>query len=115
GLRRALDALRGLPRSYSLSGLEASDDPAWLLELLALLDEPAFAADSQQKVLYSNGAGFVGEHADALFAALSRFGLSWLELSRHHPDAARNQQIMRFRPGLAIQQAAVFDGLLQRC
>jgi hypothetical protein len=102
GLRRALDELRGLPRSYSLSGLEASDDADWLLQLLECLSDPADRADVEQRVLYANGAGLAGPRGAELLAALEGFGLSWLELSRHHHEAAANQRIMRFRPGLAV-------------
>jgi len=115
GLRRALLALRGLPRSYSLSGLEASDEPDWLLQLLALLDAPEFRPDSQERVLYSNGAGLLGAEGATLLEALQRFGLSWLELSRHHFDATRNQAIMRFRASLAIRHDEGFRQLVGQC
>lgn len=115
GLRRALLALRGLPRSYSLSGLEASDDPDWLMPLLELLGAPEFRADSQERVLYSNGAGLIGARGTQLLDALQRFELSWLELSRHHFDATINQSIMRFREGLAIHDAPAFQQLVEAC
>lgn len=102
GLRRALGALRGLPRSYSLSGLEASDDADWLLQLLTCLSDPVDLVDVEQRVLYANGAGLVGPRGAELLAALEGFGLSWLELSRHHHEAAANQRIMRFRPGQVV-------------
>lgn len=115
GLRRALLALHGLPRSYSLSGLEASDDPDWLLQLLQLLGAPEFRADALERVLYSNGAGLIGARGEALLDALQGFRLSWLELSRHHFDADANQAIMRFRDGLAIRTAAAFRQLVDSC
>src|SRR6478735_456318 len=37
GLAQALEQLRGLPLSWSLSGLENTDDADWLLRLLATL------------------------------------------------------------------------------
>lgn len=112
GLQRVLAELRGLPRAYSLSGLEASDDPDWLLQLLGCLNAPAYLADVEQRVLYSNGAGLAGARGDELLAALERFGLSWLELSRHHHDASENQRIMRFRPGQTVAHPDVFQQLL---
>mgnify|MGYP006911045087 CR=1 FL=1 len=102
-LRGALAQLRGLPLSYSLSGLETTDDADWCQRMLDALD--AAARDGvpvAERVLYSNGAGFAQAHGDALVDAFARFNLSWVELSRHHPDAARNQTIMRFRPGEPI-------------
>lgn len=113
GLRQVLGELRGLPRSYSLSGLEASDDADWLLQLLACLSDPADLPDVEQRVLYSNGAGLAAIRGAELLTALERFGLSWLELSRHHHAAEANQRIMRFRPGLAVAGAEDFRGLVR--
>ncbi len=111
-LRRALRALRGVPLSYSLSGLENTDDPHWLLSLVATLraagdDGP----DANGSVLYTNGAGFV-EHRDALLPALAGFGLSWIEWSRHHDRDDVNQSIMRFRPGQRVMHQPAFEAAL---
>lgn len=110
GLSRALRALRGVPLSWSLSGLETSDDTDWMLRLLHTLA----ASESQgpvveDRVLYTNGAGFAGPQGEVLRRALQGFGMSWLELSRHHHDGAVNQAIMRFRPEVAIGDPAVFE------
>lgn len=110
GLARTLRALRGVPLSWSLSGLETSDDADWMLQLLDVLaagerDGPVV----EERVLYSNGAGFAAPRGAQLRDALQAFGLSWLELSRHHHDGATNQAIMRFRPGVAIGEQAVFE------
>ncbi|MHA0111959.1 hypothetical protein ACXYUI_33585, partial [Klebsiella pneumoniae] len=40
-LRQALAALRGLPLSWSLSGLETTDDAGWMLSMLDVLQEHA--------------------------------------------------------------------------
>ncbi|MGN6151076.1 MAG: hypothetical protein ACTHOH_03575 [Lysobacteraceae bacterium] len=114
-LRGALAQLRGLPLSYSLSGLETTDDADWCLRMLDTLD--AAARDGvpvDERVLYSNGAGFAQARGDTLLDAFSRFGLSWVELSRHHPDAVRNQTIMRFRPGEPITDGTVFATVARR-
>lgn len=114
-LRGALAQLRGLPLSYSLSGLETTDDADWCLHMLDVLD--AAARDGvpvAERVLYSNGAGFAQAQGDALLDAFARFGLSWVELSRHHPDATRNQAIMRFRPGDPIADDEAFVAVAQR-
>ncbi|MCR6476591.1 hypothetical protein NU688_10535 [Variovorax sp. ZS18.2.2] len=110
GLARALRALRGVPLSWSLSGLETSDDAGWMLQLLHTLT--ASESDGpvvEDRVLYTNGAGFAAPQGEVLRRALQSFGLSWLELSRHHHDGAINQSIMRFRPEVAIGDQAVFE------
>lgn len=114
-LRGALAQLRGLPLSYSLSGLETTDDAEWCLRMLDTLD--AAARDGvpvDERVLYSNGAGFAQAQGDALVDAFARFGLSWVELSRHHPDTTRNQAIMRFRPGEPIADEEAFVAVAHR-
>lgn len=111
GLSRALRALRGVPLSWSLSGLETSDDAGWMLRLLDTLAaaEASGGPLVEDRVLYTNGAGFAKPGSVRLQRALQDFGLSWLELSRHHHDGTANQAIMRFRPGLAIGGQAVFE------
>lgn len=111
-LSQALAQLRGLPLSWSLSGLESSDDEDWFLRLLETLQ---YAENDgvavEDRVLYSNGAGFARGRGEELIAALARFGLSWIELSRHHPDPLRNQRIMRFRDGEAIADNLAFENV----
>lgn len=103
-LARALGALRGVPLSYSLSGLESTDDPDWLCQLLSTLHAAGDAGPAVEgSVLYTNGAGLV-RHGDRLLPALAHFGVSWIEWSRHHDAEGPNDQIMRFRPGLAVSQ-----------
>lgn len=115
GLRRALAALTALPVSLSLSGLENSDDGEWLRALLATLDAAiGTGLQVEERVLYSNGAGFAHDDGEALLDALQAFGLSWLELSRHHPDAARNQAIMRFRAGEPVAETAAFEAVARK-
>ena len=114
-LQRALAALRGLPLSYSLSGLENTDDADWMLALLAQLQQASRdGVPVDERVLYSNGAGFAGARGAELLAALQAFGLSWIELSRHSHDAACNDAIMRFRPGEAIAGAGTFEVTARR-
>lgn len=111
-LARALKQIEGLPLSYSLSGLETTDDADFMCALLDSLDEHAARSPVEQRVLYSNGAGLAGPERKRLMARLARFELGWIELSRHHHDAARNQAIMRFRAGSAQQSGAGFDAML---
>jgi hypothetical protein len=105
-LRRALHALQGVPLSYSLSGLENTDDPAWLLDLLDTLSTSP-GPTVEDRVLYSNGSGLATDGA-RLLPALRDFDLSWLEWSRHHDEASTNQGIMRFRDGEPVVDQQVF-------
>ncbi|WP_075256440.1 hypothetical protein [Herbaspirillum camelliae] len=111
-LRQALAALRGLPLSWSLSGLETTDDAGWMLSMLDVLQEHARHSPVQGSVLYTNGAGLVGSPGTALVARLQDFGLGWVELSRHHHEAAANQAIMRFRSGQAVATQEGIEGVL---
>jgi hypothetical protein len=110
GLCRALAVLGSLPISFSLSGLEASDDKRWFLNLLqALRQAEKDGLQVQERVLYSNGAGFSRDQANELVSALENFELSWLELSRHHYGEAENQAIMRFRAEEFIASNTAFE------
>jgi hypothetical protein len=111
-LRGALRQLHGLPLSYSLSGLETTDDRDWCLRMLRTLEEAAReGVPVEQRVLYSNGAGFAEPGGEGLLRALVEFRLSWLELSRHHHDEARNRAIMRFRPQYAVGTNSAFEAV----
>jgi hypothetical protein len=111
-LALALAQLEGLPLSYSLSGLETTDDADFMCGLLDALSHHAERSPVEQRVLYSNGAGLAGPQGGRLMARLSDFGLSWIELSRHHFDAAQNQAIMRFRAGVPHGEGGEFDAML---
>ncbi|WP_321956232.1 radical SAM protein [Paraburkholderia bannensis] len=114
GLRRALEALRDIPLSYSLSGLESTDDPDWLMKLLETLACPAGSGPRiEGSVLYTNGAGFA-DHAGRLLPELQAFGLRSIEWSRHHDHDEANQAIMRFRDHERIAGQATFVTALQR-
>jgi hypothetical protein len=109
-LSAALHALGELPISFSLSGLEATDNAAWFLRLLStLIDAEKHGLRVQERVLYSNGAGFAHQDSSKLLASLKAFKLSWLELSRHHFSEEKNQAIMRFREHETIANNAVFE------
>lgn len=56
-LSAVLQLLRDVPLSYSLSGLEMTDDAAWLQTLLQTLATTPNGPRVEQRVLYSNGAG----------------------------------------------------------
>ncbi len=111
-LRAALAALRGVPLSYSLSGLESTDDVDWFATLLRTLEDADDGPRVEGSVLYTNGAGLAREPG-RLLDALDDFGVDWIEWSRHHDDAIANQRLMRFRDGQPIADAAVFDRTLR--
>ncbi|MEM6533848.1 MAG: hypothetical protein AAF654_14600 [Myxococcota bacterium] len=73
----------------SLSGLEATDDPAWLKTTLDVLDSHWF----EERVLYTNAHGLTGSNAERVIAS----GFDRLEISRHSDEPEKNQRIMRFR------------------
>jgi MoaA/NifB/PqqE/SkfB family radical SAM enzyme len=105
-LRRALRALRGLPIGVSLSGLEATDDVAWLMDVLDAIDEHAAQSPVGERVLYTNGRGLRDAH---LVARLAQFGLARLEVSRHAVDQETNDTIMRFRDGVEVARRDLFE------
>ncbi|MEL6348187.1 MAG: hypothetical protein AAFV53_34075 [Myxococcota bacterium] len=110
GLRRAWAELSGFPMGLSLSGLEATSDPAWMLRLLAMVQDHPGLFPSQ--VLYTNGSGLL-THPE-LIDALAKTRFDRIELSRCHFDANRNQQIMRFNRNEPVHTASGFDALLSR-
>ncbi len=85
-----------------------TDDAQWLLTLLHTLATTPNGPRVEQRVLYSNGAGLARAHAERLLDALVDFGVSWIELSRHHPLQAHNDAIMRFRADEPIADATTF-------
>lgn len=111
GLARALKALHGLPLSFSLSGLEATDDAGWLSQVLDLLcAHENGGSPVEEKLLYTNGNGLSRLSSGVrLLPRLRDFGLTRAEFSRHHPQQQRNNRIMRFRPGEPVQSSAVFQ------
>ncbi len=114
-LRTALRQLSGLPLSYSLSGLETTDDPEWMRGTLDVLQEHARRSPVQDRVLYTNGTGLAHPlHGEHLIDCLVSFGIDWIEFSRHHFDESANQSIMRFRVGVAVQSQQQFINTLRR-
>lgn len=107
-LNRAWSELRGFSMGLSLSGLEATTDPQWLLALLDLVRQ--HDALLSTRVLYTNGSGLV-RHPH-LVDALAETQFDRIELSRCHFDADINQQIMRFRRGEPIWRREAFEELL---
>lgn len=118
-LKRALNAVKGLPVGLSMSGLEITDDRAWLLETISVISEWEREGGSwMEKSAYTNGAGLVGEAGKYMIEKLASLNFDRVELSRHHFDSKINQKIMRFRVGEAIQNKVEFRDTLhamQKC
>ena len=113
-LEKALEELQGLPLSYSLSGLEMTDNKSWFFDLLDCLYTFKNLSPVENSVLYTNASGFSHtESGHAMIEKVSAFGLDWLEISRHHFDEQINQKIMRFRPDLTISQNTTFSSVVR--
>lgn len=111
-LRQALLSLRGFTMGLSLSGLEATAEPVWLLRLLELLQEFDGENLFDKKVLYMNGTGLFNH--PALSDALRDAGFDRIELSRCHYDEKINQRIMRFNRDEPLRRNANFESLVRR-
>ncbi|HEX2900400.1 MAG TPA: hypothetical protein VHS96_11835 [Bacteroidia bacterium] len=111
GLKQALLSVKSLPIGLSLSGLEATAEPRWLLRLLDLIDEisPEFRFD--EKVLYTNGSGLL-KHPQ-LVPALEQAAFDRIELSRCHPDQATNQRVMYINRNEPVWENAHYEDLVR--
>lgn len=110
GLARAWEELAGFPMGLSLSGLEATSDPPWMLRLLELVR--AHDALFPHRVLYTNGSGLCTH--PALLDALAHARFDRVELSRCHPDEQKNQRVMRFERDQPVWRAAAFEDTARR-
>lgn len=114
-LECAFDATGKIPKGLSLSGLEATSDVDWLLQVVSA------ARSAEQKhgafedrVLYSNLTGFTRDRSQELLKALQDFNLTRAEVSRHSQDELKNQEIMNFRPGISVKLNSVFEAGLKK-
>ncbi|MEL7252415.1 MAG: hypothetical protein AAFO03_28655, partial [Bacteroidota bacterium] len=96
----------------SLSGLEATSDPLWLLQLLALINSNGNATLFNEKVLYTNSSGLYN-HPDVV-QELVNTNFSRLEVSRCHYDDEVNQKIMFFNRNEPVYRNEYFEPLLKR-
>lgn len=110
GLDAAWRELAGFELGLSLSGLEATSDPEWLLRLLALLER--HRASFAERVLYTNGSGLCSD--PRLIPALAAARFDRIELSRCHFDDVTNHRVMRFDHGTAIRHRAAFEDTVRR-
>ena len=112
GLRQVLRRIAILPKGFSLSGLEATADPDWLLAVLAVMEEQRNSCRWDEKVLYTNGSGLLTH--TALLPALAHAGFDRMELSRCHWDAEVNQRIMRFNRNQPVWTAQGYGQLVRQ-
>ena len=110
GLARAWTELDGFPMGLSLSGLEATADPVWMLRLLELVQRHDALFPS--RVLYTNGSGLCSD--ERLTPALVSARFTGVELSRAHPDERINHLVMRFDRGEAIRLQDAFERTVTR-
>lgn len=110
GLDRAWAELAGFEMGLSLSGLEATSHPEWLLRLLALVRKHGAILPS--RVLYTNGSGLANDAR--LIPALADSGFTGVELSRAHFDERLNHLVMRFDRGQRIREHGVFAATVRR-
>ena len=106
-LDHALQDLNPMQFGLSLSGLEATVELRWLLGLLEVLHTHRDRFD--ERVLYTNGSGFV--NSAQIVKALVEFGFDRFEISRCHHDERVNQKIMRFDKAEPIACNASFETL----
>lgn len=109
-LKNAFEVTGQIPKGLSLSGLEATSDVDWLLQVI---DE---SRESERKfqpfddrVLYTNLTGFTRDRSLELLKALQKFKLTRAEVSRHSHIEKNNQEIMNFRPGISVKLNSVFE------
>lgn len=110
GLSRAWSELGGFPMGLSLSGLEATAHPEWLLRLLTLVQ--THGALFPERVLYTNGSGLCTD--SRLVPALAAAAFTRVELSRCHFDEVLNHRVMRFDHGQPIRHRAAFEETVHR-
>lgn len=110
GIDRFLQEISGFRLGLSLSGLEATSEPNWMLRLLCLLQkhEHVFA----EKVLYTNGSGLYTD--ERLIEGLRETGFDRIELSRCSFDTQKNQSIMRFARNEPVWTTEAFLSLLRK-
>ena len=112
-LEKTLSELQNLPMSYSLSGLEMTDDSVWFIKLLNILSQHRALSPIESSVLYSNAAGLV-ENKNGIIDCIAKFSFDWIEISRHHFNERVNQKIMRFRSQETISNNQTFAGVIQK-
>ena len=113
GLEKAFKDLSRLKNiGLSLSGLEATSEPLWLLQLLDLLNKNEDIPKFNEKVLYTNASGLY-KHPD-LILALKETNFDRLEISRCHYDDEKNQKIMYFNRNEPVYKNPAYEEVVQK-
>ncbi|MBY0550160.1 MAG: hypothetical protein K2W95_22985 [Candidatus Obscuribacterales bacterium] len=98
-LEATLTELRALNPSVSVTGGEASKDPRLPRILRTLATH-----DARKRTLTTNGSGLLDvREGKRVIDWLVDTGLQHLNISKAHPDYARNAQLMKFTEGLSDQ------------
>lgn len=99
-LDETLAALRPLNPSVSVTGGEPSKDPR-LPRILRTLS----AARGRKRTMTTNGSGLLDRREGRrVIDWVADAGLSHLNISRAHPDCARNADLMQLREGLPLAE-----------
>ena len=94
----------------SLSGLEATSDPIWLLRFLDAISIENKIPDFDEKVLYTNSTGLY-KHPDLVYA-LKEAKFDRLEISRCHYDDKVNQKIMYINRNEPVHQNEAYEKMI---
>jgi MoaA/NifB/PqqE/SkfB family radical SAM enzyme len=98
-LGRVLDALAPLSPSVSVTGGEPSKDPR-LPRVLRLLAERS----ARKRTVTTNGSGLLDEREGrAVIDWIAEAGVAHLNISRAHPDQARNGRLMSYVEGPDVE------------
>lgn len=92
----------------SLSGLEATADYEWFLQALKVISDSGVSFN--EKVLYTNGSGLLGNVFDELYSYVD---FDRFEISRIHFNEQLNNKIMRFRQGQEVSSNHNFQKLIK--
>ncbi|MEL6820428.1 MAG: hypothetical protein AAFP70_01605 [Calditrichota bacterium] len=111
-LQSVFREISGINRiGLSLSGLEATSDPKWLLRLLHMLSDSS-SPQFDEKVLYTNSSGLY-THPE-LITALQTAGFDRLEISRCHYDESVNQRVMYINRNQPVYLNKAYEDLIRR-
>ncbi|PHN04098.1 radical SAM family protein [Flavilitoribacter nigricans] len=112
-LSAVLADLAGLKNlGLSLSGLEATSDPFWLVRLLQLLQSQQGIPRFNERVLYTNGSGL--HRSPDLIFLLQDLAFDRLEISRCHYKERINQRIMYINRNQAVWQNVAYEELIRK-
>lgn len=95
----------------SISGLEATSNPSYLVRLLDVIFDKNTGINFKEKVLYTNSYGLY--KYPQLIDIIIKYNFDRIEISRCHYDEIKNQKIMRFDKYSEIKKNNVFENLMK--